>query len=410
LNSKIQIKFDILIFILAIGIIVTGLISVYSATFTNNSSLDFFKKQLIFVIIGIIFMIITSYTQPKYILNTAYIFYAISILLLILVLILGRRISGNKSWFSFGGFGIQPSEFAKVATILALSAFLNKEDRDKKINNITTFLKACLFVFIPVVLIMRQPDMGTALVFLSFIVPMFFYAGLSPFIVFSIISPIIMMVLAFLNMEYFYIGIVILLIILIFWKQKKILSSVMVFIINIISGFSVNFIYNHLQPYQQNRILSMINPLSDPLGTGYNLIQAKVAIGSGGFFGKGFLQGTQTQLKFIPEQWTDFIFCVVGEEFGFIGSVILVLLFCLLIIKIINNAFNSRNNFLANSCIGFASILFFHLIVNVGMTMGIMPVIGIPLPLVSYGISSMFSFLIMIGICMNTYRYKNLSF
>jgi rod shape determining protein RodA len=389
---------------------VTGLISVYSATFTNNSSLDFFKKQLIFVIIGIIFMIITSYTQPKYILNTAYIFYAISILLLILVLILGRRISGNKSWFSFGGFGIQPSEFAKVATILALSAFLNKEDRDKKINNITTFLKACLFVFIPVVLIMRQPDMGTALVFLSFIVPMFFYAGLSPFIVFSIISPIIMMVLAFLNMEYFYIGIVILLIILIFWKQKKILSSVMVFIINIISGFSVNFIYNHLQPYQQNRILSMINPLSDPLGTGYNLIQAKVAIGSGGFFGKGFLQGTQTQLKFIPEQWTDFIFCVVGEEFGFIGSVILVLLFCLLIIKIINNAFNSRNNFLANSCIGFASILFFHLIVNVGMTMGIMPVIGIPLPLVSYGISSMFSFLIMIGICMNTYRYKNLSF
>jgi rod shape determining protein RodA len=154
----------------------------------------------------------------------------------------------------------------------------------------------------------------------------------------------------------------------------------------------------------------MINPLSDPLGTGYNLIQAKVAIGSGGFFGKGFLQGTQTQLKFIPEQWTDFIFCVVGEEFGFIGSVILVLLFCLLIIKIINNAFNSRNNFLANSCIGFASILFFHLIVNVGMTMGIMPVIGIPLPLVSYGISSMFSFLIMIGICMNTYRYKNLSF
>ena len=410
MNSKIQIKFDILIFILAIGIIVTGLISVYSATFTNNSSLDFFKKQLIFVIIGIIFMIITSYTQPKYILNTAYIFYAISILLLILVLILGRRISGNKSWFSFGGFGIQPSEFAKVATILALSAFLNKEDRDKKINNITTFLKACLFVFIPVVLIMRQPDMGTALVFLSFIVPMFFYAGLSPFIVFSIISPIIMMVLAFLNMEYFYIGIVILLIILIFWKQKKILSSVMVFIINIISGFSVNFIYNHLQPYQQNRILSMINPLSDPLGTGYNLIQAKVAIGSGGFFGKGFLQGTQTQLKFIPEQWTDFIFCVVGEEFGFIGSVILVLLFCLLIIKIINNAFNSRNNFLANSCIGFASILFFHLIVNVGMTMGIMPVIGIPLPLVSYGISSMFSFLIMIGICMNTYRYKNLSF
>jgi rod shape determining protein RodA len=154
--------------------------------------------------------------------------------------------------------------------------------------------------------------------------------------------------------------------------------------------------------------MAVLNPASDPLGTGYNVIQSKVAIGSGGFWGKGLLQGTQTQLKFIPEQWTDFIFCVIGEELGFIGAFVLISLFLILIIRLLNNAYSSKNKFLGLSCIGFSSIILFHLVINVGMTIGIMPVIGIPLPMVSYGVSSMLAFMIMLGLSMNTYRNRNI--
>jgi rod shape determining protein RodA len=154
--------------------------------------------------------------------------------------------------------------------------------------------------------------------------------------------------------------------------------------------------------------MSVINPSSDPLGTGYNVIQSKVAIGSGGFWGKGLLQGTQTQLKFIPEQWTDFIFCVIGEEFGFIGAAFLIALFLALSLRFLGNASNTKNKFLGMACVGFASIILFHFVINVGMTIGIMPVIGIPLPMVSYGVSSLLSFMIMLGLSMNTYRNRNI--
>jgi rod shape determining protein RodA len=154
--------------------------------------------------------------------------------------------------------------------------------------------------------------------------------------------------------------------------------------------------------------MTVFDPTADPLGSGYNVIQSKVAIGSGGLFGKGYLQGTQTQLKFIPEQWTDFIFCMIGEEFGFIGASLLVILYILLIIQFINNAYISKNKFLGLSCIGISSVLLFHLVVSVGMSVGIMPIIGIPLPLVSYGVSSLLSFMIMIGIGMNTYKNRKI--
>jgi rod shape determining protein RodA len=181
-----------------------------------------------------------------------------------------------------------------------------------------------------------------------------------------------------------------------------------VFLINVGAGISVDKLFTKLQPYQQNRIMALFDPTSDPLGSGYNVIQAKVAIGSGGLTGKGFLQGTQTQLKFIPEQWTDFIYCMIGEEFGFMGAAVLIILYIILILQLINNAYISKNKFLSISCIGIASILLFHLVVNVGMTIGIMPVVGIPLPLVSYGVSSLLSFMIMIGIGMSTYRNRKI--
>jgi rod shape determining protein RodA len=398
-------RFDFITVSLAIGILAIGLISVYSATYSNG--LDLFYKQLGFAIFGIILMIAILYIPPRYISNFSIWFYIFTIILLVLVLFIGKRIGGNRSWFSLGGFGVQPSEFAKVATVLMLSSFLSSEEKERSIKDPFTFLKAIAIVLIPVVLIMRQPDMGTALVFFSFILPIFFWSGLSFYTLIAIISPMIIAALAFFKPEYFYIALGISFIIMLLFR-KKLYLTILFTIINFLSGYSVGFLYNKLLPHQQTRIMSVINPSSDPLGTGYNVIQSKVAIGSGGFWGKGLLQGTQTQLKFIPEQWTDFIFCVIGEELGFIGASFLIGLFLILLLRFLSNASNTKNKFLGMACVGFASIILFHFVINVGMTIGIMPVIGIPLPLVSYGVSSLLSFMIMLGLSMNTYRNRNI--
>jgi rod shape determining protein RodA len=192
------------------------------------------------------------------------------------------------------------------------------------------------------------------------------------------------------------------------WFKQRWIIAIIILVINIGAGLSVDYVYGKLQPYQQKRIMAVFDPTSDPLGSGYNVIQSKVAIGSGGLMGKGYLEGTQTQLKFIPEQWTDFIFCMVGEEFGFIGAIVLLILYFIIIFKLINSAYFAKNKFLSICCIGFATVFLFHLFVNIGMTMGIMPVIGIPLPLVSYGNSSLLSFMLMLGIGMNAYRNRKL--
>jgi len=405
MSEKFFNKFDLTIIILMISIIAIGLTAVYSATYSNG--LELFHKQLTFAIVGFVIMIIVSYIPPKYISNFSFWFYVASIVLLILVLFIGKRIGGNRSWFSVGGFGIQPSEFAKVATVLMLSRFFTNEDKEISIKDPVNFIKACVIVIIPIVLIMRQPDMGTSLVFFSLILPVFMWAGMSFYALVVIILPLIIASVSFLKYEYFYFAVGLSIIILLLFR-KKFYLTLLFSILNFISGYSVNFLYSKLQPHQQDRILAVINPSSDPLGTGYNVIQSKVAIGSGGIWGKGLLKGTQTQLKFIPEQWTDFIFCVIGEEMGFIVSSVLILLFLALILKLVNNAYSSKNNFLSLACIGFASIFLFHLIINTGMTLGIMPVIGIPLPLVSYGVSSLLSFMIMLGIGMNTYRNRNI--
>jgi rod shape determining protein RodA len=405
LSEKIFKKFDILTLIFTISIVTIGLISVYSATFSNG--LELFHKQLTFAIIGIVVMVAISYIPPRYIAKFSIGFYLGCVVLLILVLLVGKRIGGNRSWFSFAGFGIQPSEFAKVATVLMLSNFLNSDNKERSIKDPKTFLLAILIVIVPIGLIMRQPDMGTSLVFFSIILPMFLWSGLSFYALFVIISPVALAIIAFLNLEYFYIGLVISVIILLLFRRKFYLT-ILFSSINLLSGYSVNYLYSKLQPHQQNRIMAVMNPSSDPLGTGYNVIQSKVAIGSGGFWGKGLLHGTQTQLKFIPEQWTDFIFCVIGEELGFIGAAVLIMFFLFLLFKLIINAYESKNKFMSTACIGFTSIIFFHFVINIGMTVGIMPVIGIPLPMVSYGVSSLLSFLIMIGLSMNTYRNRNI--
>lgn len=396
---------DLVLLLFTLAILTAGLLAIFSATYTSGT--DYFSKQITFALFGILIMLVVSYIPPRIIARSSYYFYIIALILLVLVLFFGKKISGSKSWFSLGGFGIQPSEFAKIATILALSNFLSgTDDGFRNVNKPIEFIKACAIVLMPVVLIMRQPDMGTSLVFLSMILPVLFWTGLSPYVIFVIISPALVAFGAFLGMNYFISALVLVALILLLFKRNIFLTAG-ILVMNFVIGFSVDTLYTKLQPYQQNRIKAVFDPSTDPLGSGYNVIQSKVAIGSGGFAGKGFLQGTQTQLKFIPEQWTDFIYCMIGEEFGFIGSVIILILYMTVIFQLVNNSYLSKNRFLSVACIGFSSIIFFHLVINVGMTIGLMPVIGIPLPLMSYGISSLLSFMVMIGIGMSAYRYRN---
>lgn len=405
MQAKLFDRFNFVVFFSALGLITFGLVAIYSATFGNELVAGNFNKQLISAAVGVLLVLAIMYTPSKYIAMSSYIIYGIVLILLIAVIFLGKKIKGQTSWFSVGGFGVQPSEFAKVATVLALAYFLSNKNKEADVTKFRDFMYAVAICLVPVALIMLQPDMGTTLVFLFLLLPVLYWAGMPNYIMFFIVAPAITAITAFLGTWYFVVAVIFIIAMMLVFK-KNILISVIIVCISIASGFSVNMVYNKLQPYQQKRIQSMFNPESDPLGAGYNVIQSKIAIGSGGLSGKGFMQGTQTQLKYIPEQWTDFIFCMVGEEFGFIGSIAVVLLFLILIWQTIHIAYICKNQFLSICCIGFATIFSFHILINLGMIMGIMPVIGIPLPFMSYGVSFLLSNLIMLGIILNAYRNR----
>lgn len=407
MEKRIFERFDITLFLSVVALIVIGIFAIFSATQSNPVTADYYIKQMTFAIIGLVMVVVVSFVPPRYISSISYYLYGFSLVLLVLVLIFGKTINGNKSWFYIAGFGIQPSEFAKVATVLAIANFFYKGDEDNPKIHPFDILKALMFVLIPAVLVKLENDTGTTLVMLSFFIPMFFWAGVSPFLLYAVITPVFAVVLAFINF-YFFVAYCIVILISLFFFKKHWIQSLIVIVLNIISGLSVSYLFSKLQPYQQNRIKAVFDPSSDPLGSGYNVIQSKVAIGSGGLWGKGYMQGSQTQLRFIPEQWTDFIFCMVGEEFGFFGTMVILILFIIVIFRMLNNAYYSKNRFLSLACLGFGSIFFFHMFINIGMTIGITPVIGIPLPLVSNGVSSLLSFLLMVGIAMNTYRHKDI--
>jgi rod shape determining protein RodA len=326
-----------------------------------------------------------------------------SLLLLVVVIVVGRRVSGAKSWLDLGPFGFQPSEFGKIGTILAMSAFLSRKNTD--IDSFKDILISLTIGFIPVMLILLEPDMGTAIVFLSMILILIFWKGISLFGLFIVLSPGFVAISALFGLFYF-IGSLLLVIVTILLFRKDIFFSASIFALNLAAGFFADYLYNALSPHQQKRIQSFIDPNTDPLGAGYNTIQAKVAIGSGGLFGKGFLHGNQTQLQYIPEQWTDFIYCVIGEEFGFIGSMIVLVLFLYLFLRILKIASTTKDEFLSLTMIGILSVYLIHYLVNIGMVVGILPVIGIPLPFVSYGGSSLLVNMFMLGIIANVFRNR----
>jgi rod shape determining protein RodA len=319
--------------------------------------------------------------------------------MLISVLVLGAKVSGARSWFEIGPFlKIQPSEFAKFATAMAVARFISAPGfKFSKFSNVLTI---SAIVLTPMLLIILQPDTGTALIFTSFVL-VFYREGLSPIVlVIGILFVVLFISTLFLDELYIILGIGLLTAVIIGFTEKtfKKISSV-IFIAILAAGVTLSFNYfqtNVLKPHHQKRIKVLINPDSDPLGDGWNVTQSKIAIGSGGLWGKGFLQGTQTKFDFVPEQSTDFIFCTLGEEQGFIGTSLVIILFMILILRIIYLSERQKSRFARVYGYGVASILFFHVMINIGMTIGLFPVIGIPLPFFSYGGSSLWAFSILL--------------
>ena len=300
MDKKFFDRFDITLFLSVIALIVIGVFAIFSATQSSPSTMDYYIKQMIFGFIGLIMVVVISYIPPRYISSLTYYAYALSLVLLVLVLVFGKTINGNKSWFYVGGFGIQPSEFAKVATVLSIANFFYKGEEDNPKIKFLDIVKALSFVLIPAVLIKLENDTGTTLVILSFVIPMFFWAGVSPFLLYAVVTPVFAAVLAFIDFNYFIVYVIVVLVSLFFFKRHWI-PSVSILLLNILSGASVSFMFSKLQPYQQNRIKAVFDPTSDPLGSGYNVIQSKIAIGSGGLLGKGFMQGFQ-ELLGVPRQ------------------------------------------------------------------------------------------------------------
>ncbi len=403
IDYKLNDKFDMGIAIPALLLFCIGLAAIYSSTLNNPHASGNFQKQLIWGVGAFIIFFIT-YSIPTHTFKTLAVpSYLISILMLIVVLLFGKRISGAKSWLGIEGLGFQPSEFAKIGTVLALASFLSRKNTD--IETFKDILFALGIGLIPIVLIMLEPDLGTSFVFIGLILALLFWKGISLFGLFVVLSPGVVAVASLFGTYYLIGSLVIVFISLIIFK-KDLFFSASIFALNLGAGFFTNYVYRALSLHQQTRIRSFINPSADPLGAGYNAIQAKVAIGSGGFWGKGFLAGSQTQLQFIPEQWTDFIYCVIGEEFGFIGTIITLILFLYLLMRILKLANSAKDEFLSLTLVGILSIYFVHLFVNIGMVVGIMPVIGIPLPFVSYGGSSLLADILMLGVAANIYRTR----
>ncbi len=403
IDYKVQDKFDFGLFIPLMLLLCLGFAAIYSSTINNPLASGNFEKQIIFASVALIIFFIT-YSLPTNTFRTIAIpTYLLSILFLIVVVLFGRKIAGQKSWLIIGSLGFQPSEFAKIGMIFGVSYFLSKRNTD--IESFKDILYTLAIGLFPVLLILIEPDMGTSLVFFGTIIVLIYWKGISLFGLFVVLSPAIVAIASAFGLMYFIIMLALVAVVLFLFK-RDIFFSGSIFAINLGAGLFANYVFKALSEHQQNRIRSFVNPYADPLGTGYNSIQAKVAIGSGGFLGKGFLNGHQTQLQFIPEQWTDFIYCVIGEEFGFIGSVFTLVLFLILFFRIFKIATSTKDEFLSLTLIGILAVYFIHLFVNIGMTVGVMPVIGIPLPFVSYGGSSLLVNMFMLGIVANVYRTR----
>ncbi|WP_267292927.1 rod shape-determining protein RodA [Parachryseolinea silvisoli] len=377
-----------------------GWLNIYSATYDEHQSIFDFSinsgRQLMFIVTSIFLILAILIIDMRFYEAFAYIIFGLIMFLLLLVPFIGKEVGGNRSWLGVGSFGVQPSEFAKFATALAVAKFMGTIGF--RMDNIRNQAAAFAFIGGPIILILMQKDYGTAMVFLVFLL-VFYREGMSPFLLLVGLGVAVIFILTLLveNNWYLFGAIGVAWALVIFMNRRKKIKRLAVITIGaavlVVTIMSVEFIFAKLlEPHHQRRVMVLLNPDLDQLGAGYHVYQSKVAIGSGGVIGKGFLKGTQTKLKFVPEQYTDFIFCTIGEEYGWLGSLIMVGLFMSLLFRVVFLAERQKNRFARVYGYSVACIFFFHFATNIAMTIGLFPVIGIPLPFFSYGGSSLWAF------------------
>jgi len=407
--NKIIYRLDWVTILLYVALVIFGISNIYSTNYNENSNLINLKtpvgKQVAFAVASFIVAIVMLTIKAKVFERFASVFYLLTLILLIGLFAFGSNISGATSWYSFGGVGLQPSEFAKVTTSLAVAKLLSEIQID--IRKIKSLVQVALIIVLPMILIVLQPDPGTALVFSAFFFVLF-REGLNSFFLITAFSLVFFFILSLLApIPFVFASIITLSISLYFFSRKfnkktSLLPYLGVIIFSCSYVYSVDYIFNNVfEQRHRDRFNIILGKEVDSQGIGYNINQSKIAIGSGGWEGKGFLQGTQTKGNFVPEQHTDYIFSTIGEEWGFYGSTAVVFVFCFLIIRIVYRAENLKNNFASIYGHGVAAILFLHFFINIGMSLGLVPTIGIPLPFISYGGSSLLGFTCLLFIFLN---------
>lgn len=406
INTRNRGTFDWLIIVLYLALVGIGWVNIISASIDPTETYDFFDmsnlyaKQLLFIGLSILLIIFILSLEAKFFERFASIIYVVSILSLLGLFVFGKTISGATSWYGFGSFGLQPSEFAKAATALALAKYLSDIQTDVK--SFVHQLRAFVIIALPAICIIPQPDPGSALVYAAFFFPLY-REGLSGIylIIGSVVVGLFILTLAF-GPYYVIAGILVTAVVLLIMNRKKRFGKRLYYILPIVAMlfvFSVDYIFqNVFEQRHRDRFNVVLGKDVDMKSIGYNTYQSEIAIGNGGLFGKGFLKGTQTKGDFVPEQQTDYIFSTVGEEWGFLGSTLVIFLFVGLMLRIIILAERQKSQFSRIYGYSVAGILFIHFLVNIGMVTGVLPTVGIPLPFFSYGGSSLWGFTILLFI------------
>ncbi len=411
-------KLDWITILIYFALVGFGWVNIYATVYQpgeENSLLDFsnfYTKQLVWIGTSIVLMIAINIIEYRFYETFAYVLYGVVISALLYTLVLGAVVKGSQSWIDLGFVRIQPAEFAKFACAMALAKFLSS--KSKVLENINDYVVVGAMIGFPAVLIILQGDTGSALVFATFILVLYREGLPGFFLVIGVLAIVLFILTLMFGAQYLIIGLSVISVILaglLFFRKNRKLAYAVLFAGGVILNgfvFSVNYLVTEvLKPHQQNRIKVLLDPDADPTGAGYQVGQAKIAIGSGGLVGKGFLQGTQTKGEFVPDNHTDNIFCTIGEEYGFLGSLIFIVVFVALLFRIVTLAERQKSSFARIYGYGVASILFFHFAINVGMTIGLAPVVGIPLPFFSYGGSSLWSFTILLFIFLKLDAHKD---
>jgi len=401
--------------ILYFALVIMGWLNIYAAVYNDafQSITDFtqlYGKQFIWIMAALLLILLIILVDGRLFESLAFILYGVGILSLIAVLIGGMELNGARSWFSFGSFTIQPSEFAKMTTLMGLAKWLTLKGID--LTTLKHQAYGFLLIGIPGLLVLMQPDAGSALVFFMMFLVLFRYGLPSFYLYFGGAAVVIFVATLYLGTVWMYSivgGLMGLLALRYIRQMQKVIVAILLGGVALAYTFSVQFAFDRvLEDRHRNRINILLGKIEDPQGVGYNTEQSLIAIGSGGWTGKGYLRGTQTKFDFVPEQSTDFIFCTVGEEWGFMGSTAVVLLFVALIIRLVWVAERQRNLFSQVMGYGLAVVLFTHFTINIGMALGLLPVIGIPLPFFSYGGSALWGFTLtyFIFVKLDAYRMQ----